>query len=75
MKTRPVIIIVTKIKKDYLKKGKGKRFLYFYDYFYDYGYDMTLFKQAESNYGKKKSPANEFVAGLSFSHCLNFGYR
>ena len=47
------IIIVTKIKKCFLKKRKGKR-------------SMLSLKQVKSNYGVENGRVNKAVVGLNF---------
>ena len=61
------IIIVTKIKKGFLKKKeKAKGFFIFMT--------MLSFKQVESNY-RKREPCEKVCSwSIKFSHCLNFGY-
>ena len=64
------IIIVTKIKKGFLKKRervKGKGFFIFMT--------MLSFKHVESNYGKKERCEQGCSWIIKFSHCLNFRYR
>ena len=51
------IIIVTKIKKRFLKKEKVKGFFIFTT--------MLSLKQVKSNYGIKKGHANKAVVGLN----------
>ena len=51
------IILVTKIKKGFLKKKEWVKGLFIF-------MTMLSFKQVEYNYGKRKSPANKVVVGL-----------
>ena len=61
------IILVTKIKKDFLKKkDRVKGFFLFMT--------MPSFKQVESNYSKNE-PCERGSRIIRFSQCLNFGYR
>ena len=67
------IIIVTKIKKCFLKKKRiNGFFIFFIFYFYSFFIYVLGFKQVESMV--KKSPANNVVGFIKFSLCLNFGY-
>ena len=62
------IIIVTKIKEGFLKKKERvKGYLIFLT--------MLLFKQFQSNYGKKELNKRGCSWIIMFSHCLNFRYR
>ena len=59
------IIIVTKIKKGFLKKKERLKGFFII-------ITMLSFKQVESNYGKKEHYKQAISQVIKFSHCLNF---
>ena len=62
------IIIVTKIKKVFLKKKERVKVFFTF-------MTMPSLEQVESNYGKKEPCKRGCSWIIKFSHCLNFGYR
>ena len=62
------IVIVTKIKKDFLKKKERVKGFFIF-------MTMLSFKQVESNYGKRESCKQGCSWIVKFFHCLNFGYH
>ena len=62
------ITILTKIKRDFLKKEKRVKGVFIF-------MTMLSFKEVESNYGEKE-PCEQVCSWITkFSHCLNFRYH